>query len=128
MNITEHILTKNDCWKEGRTITPRGVMVHSPGVAQPNVDVFLSTWNIPGYAACVHAFVTKDGAVQTLPWNWRGWHAGAAAAGKASANNTHISFEILESAGHTYDGATMVGYDIAKTQSMLRVCIATRSS
>ncbi|HWS41488.1 MAG TPA: peptidoglycan recognition family protein [Pseudoflavonifractor sp.] len=114
MTITEHILTKNDCWKEGRTITPSGVMVHSPGVAQPNVDVFLNTWNVPGYAACVHAFVTKDGAVQTLPWNWRGWHAGSAAAGKVSANNTHIGFEILEPAGHTYDGSVMVGYDSAK--------------
>lgn len=114
MEIREHILTHNDCWKAGRTITPQGIMVHSPGVAQPNAEVFLKTWDVPGSNACVHAFVTKDGVVQTLPWNWRGWHAGVAAEGKVSANNTHISFELLEPSGHTYQGGTMIGYDPAK--------------
>lgn len=114
MNLTEHILTKNDCWRAGKTITPLGVMVHSPGVAQPNVDVFLRLWDQPDREACVHAFVTEEGAVQTLPWNWRGWHAGKPPEGGVSANNTHISFEMLEPAGHTYDGGTMVGYDAEK--------------
>lgn len=113
MELKEHILTKSDCWKAGRTIVPKGVMVHSLGVAQPNVQVFLDTWNVPGYNACVHAFVHTEGAVQTLPWNWRGWHAGTGTGG-LSANNTHISFEICEPAGHTYDGGTMVGYDPEK--------------
>ncbi len=114
MEIREHILTHSDCWKAGKTITPKGVMVHSPGVAQPNVQVFLDTWDVPDCDACVHGFITKDGVVQTLPWNWRGWHAGKSAEGKISANNTHISFEILEPAGHTYQGGTMIGYDVAK--------------
>lgn len=114
MELTTQILTNNDCWKAGRTITPTGVMVHSTGVAQPDVNVFLRTWNVPDFNACAHAFVTKDGAVQTLPWNWRGWHAGNAGEGKSSANNTHISFEILEPAGHTYNGGTMIGYDAVK--------------
>ena len=44
---------------------------------------------------CVHGFIGKlaDGTVatyQTLPWDYRGWHAGG------SANDTHISFEICE--------------------------------
>jgi len=48
-----------------------------------------------GRQVCVHAFIGKlaDGTVatyQTLPWNYRGWHAGG------SANNTHIGFEICE--------------------------------
>ena len=34
-------------------------------------------------------------AVQTLPWNRRGWHAGNGSSGR-SANDTHISFEICE--------------------------------
>ena len=34
------------------------------------------------------------GVVQTLPWNWRGWHCGKGS--KGSANNTHIAFEICE--------------------------------
>lgn len=114
MEIREHILTKNDCWKAGRIITPKGVMVHSLGVAQPKIRVFLDTWNVPDYESCVHAFVAKDEVVQTLPWNFRAWHAGKSAEGKVSANNTHISFEICEPAGHTYDGGTMVGYDVAK--------------
>lgn len=88
-------------------------MVHSPGVAQPDVNVFLKNWDRPGVDACVHAFVYEGGAVQTLPWNHRGWHAGTPRGGGVSANNTHISFEILEPAGHTYQGGTMIDYDAA---------------
>ena len=72
MEITEHILTQNDCYKAGRTITPKGIMVHSMGVAQPKVEVFLDTWNKPNVNMCVHAFVHRGGVVETLPWNWRG--------------------------------------------------------
>ena len=32
--------------------------------------------------------------MQTLPWNWRGWHCGKGK--KGSGNDTHISFEICE--------------------------------
>ena len=108
MHITEHILTNSVCYKAGRTIKPKGIMVHSTGVAQPDVNVFLKAWDKPGVNACVHAFVHRGGVTETLPWNWRGWHAGGA------ANNTHISFEILEPAGHTYKGGTMIGYDPVK--------------
>lgn len=57
-------------------------------------------WNRSDITACVHAFIGKldDGsvaAVQTLPWNHRGWHAGDGTSGR-SANDTHISFEICE--------------------------------
>ena len=57
-------------------------------------------WNRPGLDVCVHAFVGRlaDGsvaAVQTLPWDHRGWHAGTGTSGR-SANDTHISFEICE--------------------------------
>lgn len=114
MEITEHILTQNECYKAGRTITPKGIMVHSTGVAQPKVEVFLDTWNRPDVDMCVHAFVHRGGVVETLPWNWRGWHAGSPPGGGVSANNTHIAFEILEPAGHTYEGGTMIGYDVEK--------------
>ncbi|OUQ25414.1 N-acetylmuramoyl-L-alanine amidase [Flavonifractor sp. An135] len=114
MEITEHILTNNDCYKAGKTIVPKGIMVHSTGVAQPDVEVMLRAWDRPGVEACAHAFVHADGVTETLPWNWKGWHAGKPAAGKVSANNTHISFEILEPAGHTYQGGTMIGYDARK--------------
>lgn len=99
--MRQKILTRNDCYKAGRHIRPAGVMVHSTGANNPNLSRYVgpnrnnNDWNRPGVGACVHAFIglEEDGTVntvQTLPWDMRGWHAGA------SANNTHISFEICE--------------------------------
>lgn len=107
MNLYKQLLTKNDCYQAGRTITPKGVMVHSTGANNPWVCRYVpgndvlgyntggNHWDRAGLSKCVHAFVGKlaDGAVgtvQTLPWTMRGWHAGGA------ANNTHIGFEICE--------------------------------
>ena len=116
MNLHQLFLTENDCYKAGRTITPKGVMVHSTGANNPNLkryvgpdDGLLGTntnnnhWNRSGTSACVHAFIGKlaDGTIatyQTLPWTMRGWHCGA------DGNNTHISFEICE------DGLTDADY------------------
>lgn len=120
MQLTEHILTRNDCYKAGRTIVPKGIMVHSTGTPQPDVNVWLRLWDQPGVDKCAHAFVHADGVTETLPWNWRGWHAGTPPNGGTSANNTHISFEILEPAGHTYQGGTMVGYDAEKNADYFR--------
>lgn len=113
MIFYQQILTKNDCYKAGRTITPSGVMVHSTGANNPNLKRYVpgndaigyntggNDWNRSGTGACVHAFIGKlangnVGVVQTLPWNYRGWHCGSGT--KGSANNTHISFEICEDA------------------------------
>lgn len=115
MTLYQQILTQNDCYKAGRTIVPKGVMVHSTGANNPRVARYVpgndilgwntgnNDWDRPGLTKCVHAFIGKFadggvGTVQTLPWNWRGWHAGGA------ANNTHISFEICE------DGLTDASY------------------
>ena len=111
MELTQQMLTQSDCYRAGRTITPSGIMVHSLGVAQPDPEVFIRLWDQPGQDACVHALVHWGGVIQTLPWNHRAWHAGTPRNGGISANNTHISFEICEPAGHTYSGGTMVGYD-----------------
>ena len=112
MNLNKCLLTKNDCYRAGRTITPKGVMVHSTGANNPTLKRYVqpndgklgenrngNSWNRGGTTACVHAFIGKlqDGSVatyQTLPWHWRGWHSGTGKNG--SANNTHISFEICE--------------------------------
>ena len=64
------------------------------------VNANANDWTHTAREACVHAFIGRlaDGSVaacQTLPWNWRGWHAGNGTSGK-SANDTHISFEICE--------------------------------
>lgn len=122
MRLLKCILTENDCYRAGSVIRPRGVMVHSTGAANPMLrryvqpakadgerDALLGQlginpngnhWNRPGLNVCVHAFIGRlaDGrvaAVQTLPWDRRGWHAGNGT-GRPSANNTHIAFEICE--------------------------------
>lgn len=114
MQIVTNIVTKNDCYKSGRTIAPKGIMIHSVGVAQPNPDVFVNQFNRSGLSACVHAFLSDSKIVQTLPWNWRAWHCGSGENG--SANNTHISIECCEPSGHTYQGGTMIGYDVHKNK------------
>lgn len=123
-------LTENRCYKVGKIIKPKGVMVHSTGANNPNLKRYVqplskdpdramlinrlgvnankNDWNRSDLDVCVHAFVGKFadgsvGVVQTLPWNRRGWHAGTGSSGK-SANDTHISFEICEDAltDHAY--------------------------
>ncbi len=108
MKIIESILTKNDCYKAGRTITVKGLMLHSVGTPQPSAKVFVNNWNRPGLTKCVHGFIdANDGTVyQTLPWNRRGWHGGG------SSNNTHIGVEMCEPAQIKYVGGatfTIVG-------------------
>lgn len=109
MNLNKLIFTNNACYKAGKKITPKGIMVHSTGANNPWLKRYVGPddgklgknqynnhWNQPmDREVCVHAFIGKlaDGSVatyQVLPWDHRGWHAGG------SANNTHISFEICE--------------------------------
>lgn len=111
MRLRKQYLTKNDCYRAGRTIRPQGVMVHSTGANNPSVARYVpgddvigrnqygNDWDRPGVEKCAHAFVGRFadgsvGTVQTLPWNRRGWHCGRGKNG--SANDTHISFEICE--------------------------------
>ena len=101
MKIIEAFAVKNKCYQAGAPLTPRGIMLHSVGCAQPSAAVFARSFNQyqPGGASvCVHAFVQADGTVyQTMPWEMRGWHCGG------SANSTHIGVEMTEpSAGMTY--------------------------
>lgn len=124
MNLIQCYLKENDCYKTGRAITPKGVMVHSTGANNPKVARYVqpadsdpnkekllevigtnknkNDWNKGGLDVCTHAFIGKladnsVGTVQTLPWDRRGWHAGTGTSG-GSANNTHIAFEICEDA------------------------------
>jgi len=111
MNLHKLFLTENACYKAGGKINVSGIMVHSTGANNPwlkryvgpddgliGVNQYNNHWNTyhpDGREVCVHAFIGKlaDGSVatyQTLPWDYRGWHAGGA------ANNTHIGFEICE--------------------------------
>ena len=132
MNLHKLILTNNACYKAGKTITPKGIMVHSTGANNPNLKRYVGPddgllgknqynnhWNQDkpdGRQVCVHGFIGKlaDGSIatyQTLPWNYRGWHAGG------SANDTHISFEICE------DGLTDASYFSAVYKEAVELCV-----
>ena len=132
MNLHKFIFTKNDCYKACKTITPKGIMVHSTGANNPNlkryvgpddgllgVNQYGNHWNTAtpgGRQVCVHAFIgkLKDGTIatyQTLPWNMRGWHGGG------SSNNTHIGFEICE------DGLSDPTYFFAVYKEAVELCV-----
>ena len=132
MNLHKLFLTNNACYKAGRTITPKGIMVHSTGANNPNLKRYVGPddgllgknqsnnhWNQDkpdGRQVCVHGFIGKlaDGSIatyQTLPWNYRGWHAGG------EANNTHIGFEICE------DGLSDPAYFSAVYKEAVELCV-----
>lgn len=103
MKIIQSILTANPCYKAGRKITVKGLMLHSVGCPQPSASVFVKNWNRADFdRACVHAFIDGNtGDVwQCLPWNHRGWHGGG------SSNNTHIGVEMCEPACIKYTGGS----------------------
>ena len=132
MNLHKLFLTNNACYKAGRTITPKGIMVHSTGANNPYLKRYVGPddgllgknqsnnhWNQDkpdGRQVCVHGFIGKlaDGSIatyQTLPWNYRGWHAGG------EANNTHIGFEICE------DGLSDPAYFSAVYKEAVELCV-----
>jgi len=131
MNLHKLILTNNACYKAGKTIVPKGVMVHSTGANNPwlkryvgpddgllGKNTYNNHWNQDrpgGREVCVHAFIGKlaDGSIaayQTLPWNMRGWHCGG------SGNDTHIGFEICE------DGLNDASYFAAVYREAAELC------
>lgn len=82
MRLRRQYLTKNDCYQTDRTISVRGVMVHSTGADNPRVSRYVpgdgemgrntagNHWDRPGLTKCVHAFVGgfadgEAGTVQT---------------------------------------------------------------
>lgn len=118
MQIIESIMTKNPCYTAGRTITVKGLMLHSVGCPQPNAQVFINNWNRTDYkTACVHGFIDGNTGIvyQTLPWNHRGWHGGG------SSNNTHIGVEMCEPSVIKYTGgSSFTCSDKAKAQESVR--------
>lgn len=122
LNIVESILTKNPCYTAGRTITVKGLMLHSVGCAQPSASVFIKNWNSASHtSSCVHGFIDgNDGTVyQTLPWNHRGWHCGSGSNG--SGNNTHIGVEMCEPACIKYtSGANFTCSDTATAKAVAK--------
>lgn len=116
MNLKTYYLTNNECYKTGRPIKVRGIMVHSTGANNPSLKRYVGPddgrlgqnqygnhWNTlrpDGVQICPHAFIgkLKDGTIatyQTLPWTMEGWHSGSGS--KGSANRLgYLGFEICE--------------------------------
>ena len=114
MNIIESFVTRNDCYKKGEKITVKGLMLHSVGAAQPKASVFVNNFNTSGLGKCVHGFIDgNDGAIhQTLPWDYRAWHAGG------SANDTHIGVEMCESGWLIYSsGGNFTCYNLPEARA-----------
>ena len=113
MEIIKHYLTKNDCYKAGKKIKVKGIIVHSTGCVNRYVTRYVDApelgtvssmhWNKSGIAKCVHGFagwsdkLKKVVFVQTLPDNMRPW--GCASGPKGSYNNSHFQFEMCEDSG-----------------------------
>ena len=129
MKLLNCLFTQNRCYKNGTKITLKGIMVHSTGCNNPNLKRYVqpstndanyntlisqlgknnggTAWNNSNANVCVHAFIGKlangeIATVQTLPWNYKGWHCGKGP--KGSFNSSHLSFEICE------DGLTDANY------------------
>lgn len=113
MTLYKLIFKNNECYKAGKKIVPKGIMVHSTGANNPMLNRYVGPddgrlgknkynnhWNQPmDRKICCHAFIGKlaDGSVatyQVLPWKHRGWHGASGING--SVNDTHIGFEICE--------------------------------
>lgn len=114
MDYNVLLFTNNDCYKENRKMTPKGIVVHSTGANNPNLKRyigpddgrlgsynFVNHWNRSGLPKCVHAFIGKDkkGRVctyQTLPLNVCAWGVGKGSQGSYNYNPAYLQFEILE--------------------------------
>lgn len=106
-NIINRYLTHNPCYKQGRKIAVKGLMLHSVGCSQPNPIAFINNWDSESFTrACVHGFIGNGAAYITLPimekpgTAMRGWHGGG------SSNNTHIGVEMCEPASLKYTGGS----------------------
>lgn len=115
MEIVQNFLTKNNCFLAAIPLIPKGIMVHSTAVRGAMAKNFLSSWNVPkpnNISVCVHGFLDNTGFYQTLPWNYKGWHAGG------SANSKLIGFEICEPSNY----ADKVYFNNVK-QKAIDICV-----
>lgn len=103
ITIKKNILTNNDCYKAGRTITPNSMQLHTIGTAQNSASALASYWNQGGVEACVHYCVDAEheGLVyQFLPDNRHSWADGG------YGNSNSITVELMESDYMRYTGGS----------------------
>lgn len=95
--------TRNAIYKENRSYTVKGLMVHSVGEPVQSAQTWVDRYNKKNYdRAAVHAFVDGyDGTVyRCLPWTMRGGHAGKI------ANSQYVGVEMCESKYIKYKSGT----------------------
>lgn len=114
MEIKKCYLTKNRCYKKAKKITPKGIVIHSTGVNNPNLKRYVQPddeilgknslgnhWNRSTISKCVHAFIGYDKnkvvrCYQTLPFNYACWGVGKGSKGSYNYDPAYIQFEICE--------------------------------
>lgn len=137
MNLRKCFATNNQCYKNAKKMTVKGIMVHSTGANNPNLKRYVqpddgllgvnpygnhfNTLKPGGRSVCVHAFIgkLKDGSIATyqiMPWDWVAWHSGGGSKGYAY-NMGYIGFEICE------DGLTDRTYFNKVYQEAVELCI-----
>ena len=128
MKLVESFITRNPCYRDNMSNAddryttfqrrgPLGLVLHSVGCAQPSAKSFADRWDSPSYKVAVHGFIDANTGVvyQTMPWNFRAWHAGG------SANNTHVGVEMCESSGIKYRGVSD-RFDVIDREKALKHC------
>lgn len=115
MKIIQKIATGSECYRAGRKITPKGLMLHSVGCNQPDPHIFAKRW-MTSDNVCPHGVIGSDGTViQTLPWTHRGWHGGG------DCNDTHIGIELCEPKTLDYSsGGRFVDKNPKETKAFLQ--------
>ena len=89
-HIKQDFMTQNQCYTSGKTITPKGIMVHSTGTPGLMAQALRDRWNDAAKEVSVHAMIDDTVTIQALPWTAKAWHCAG------SGNSTHIAFEICE--------------------------------
>ncbi len=103
ISLIKNILTRNDCYKSGRTIKPIGMQLHTIGTAQNTAKSLAEYWNQSGISACVHYCIdaeVPDKVLQFLSDTTRSW------ADAGFGNSNLITVELMESDFMRYTGGS----------------------
>ena len=125
ITIIESLTTKNNAFGK-RYIKPKGLMLHSVGVANPNAKNFVKLFNNRkpyGKSVAVHGFIDANtgDVYKTLPWNMRGWHGG-----RKRANDNYIGVEMTEPSYIKYKGGA--SFNILDREKAIEQALRTYNS
>lgn len=116
LEIIKAHAVNNLCYKASQKMIPKGIVVHSTGVNNPNLKRYVDSpsevgknlngnhWNVAkpgGREVCVHAFIGYDDKNQVrvaeiLPLNICCWGVGNGSKGSYNYDPAYIQFEICE--------------------------------